>query len=236
MGFTTIKNGSFVAALDSMVFLSAGLTAYPESEVQAMAAPLHALIDEGDALAAGLRKAQRAMTLANARVRTWDGVCDDNVRELNKDALSAVRLDRSHAFYRALFDGRNASEVIPMRLEAEIAVLEVTVAELGKKSAPAELRKTWLHIFEECVTESRSALDARQKAEENLSRAFAAIADWTQRADDVRRSTDALLTLFALKHRLGAAFNDRFFPATSAARTTKKTAPDAPSPTPAPTP
>ena len=113
-------------------------------------------LEQEAALLIAHRKARRATIRANARVRTANGILDDHVREIAKDALGEVRQDRSAPLYVELFPTRPA-EIIALSLEREIPELERIVTVLARDTTPAPLRKAWQKRLVDDVTELESS-------------------------------------------------------------------------------
>ncbi len=217
-------------ARESTEYTFEALDAYPDAAVRGMGKPLDAHLTGIDGLEAKRRKARRMGIRANARVRTWDGVCDDIVRELVKDVLGLVRLDRKAALFLAFFP-TSPTEVVALTLAPELEEFERILSVLAAKTTPAELRKAWTSRVDDAAKNGRDALKLRKEALAAQAEAEADIVRAIERLDRVRRAIDGALTTYAAEHGLASDFNDRFFPATSA-RTKKKTpsTPDKPTP------
>ncbi len=217
-------------ARESTEYTFEALDAYPDKAVGALGKPLDPHLTALDALEGRRRKARRMGIRANAQVRTWDGVCDDIVRELVKDVLGAVRQNREHALYLAFFPS-TPSDIVDLTLAPEVEEFDRLSSVLAAKTTPADLRKAWAHRVDDAKKHGRDALKLRKDALLAQAEAEADIARAIERLDRVRRGIDGALTTYAAEHDLPAEFNDRFFPAT--ATPTKKTPATPEPPTPA---
>jgi hypothetical protein len=205
------ENTTFADAVEIATYTFEALDAYPEPELRSLAKPLVKLLDQESALLIAHRKARRATIRANARVRTANGIIDDHIRELAKDALAEVRQDRSAPLFAELFPSRPA-DIIALSLEPEIPEIERIIKVLERDTTPASLRKAWHKSLGDDVAMGNAALDERKAGAAATSDAFAATDRWIQDCDRVRRSIDGALTTHAADHRLTSDFNDRFFP------------------------
>lgn len=217
-------------ARESTEYTFEALDAYPDEAVRELGKPLDAHLTGIDACEVKRRKARRMGIRANARVRTWDGVCDDIVRELVKDVLGAVRQDRTDALYLSFFPSA-PSEVVALTLAPELEEFERISAVLAAKTTPAELRKAWAARVDSAAKIGNEALKLRKAALAAQAEADADIARAIERLDRARRAVDGALTTYAAERGLASDFNERFFPATSTS--TKKTAPTPDGPAPA---
>ncbi|MFO0651522.1 MAG: hypothetical protein U0326_35200 [Polyangiales bacterium] len=217
-------------ARESTEYTFEALDAYPDEAVRELGKPLDAHLTGLDGLEVKRRKARRMGIRANARVRTWDGVCDDIVRELVKDVLGAVRQNRKDALFVALFP-TSPTEVVALTLAPELEEFERISSVLAAKTTPAELRKAWASRVDGAAKSGNDALKLRKAALAAQAEAEADIARAIERLDRARRAVDGALTTYAAEHDLASDFNERFFPATSTS--TKKPSPTPDNPTPA---
>lgn len=209
-------------ARESTEYTVEALGAYPDEAVQAVANPIDPLLTSFDALESARRKARRLGIRANARVRTWDGVSDDLIRDFVKDVLAAVRQDRAAPLFTAIF--RNTpSDIVAMTLAPEVEEFEHILGALAAKDTPADLRKTWTPKLSKVLQQSRDALALRKTAIAAQANAESDIVRAIEKLDRARRNVDGALTSFAAQNGLAADFNDRFYPASSGG-SAKKTA------------
>jgi hypothetical protein len=218
MGYHSFtEDTTFDEAREAVEFTVEALDAYPDETVRALAHPLLSLLEQAEGLAVASRRARRQMLRANARVRTGDGVADDEVREFVKDLLTTVRQDRSTALYRAFFP-QTPSEVIDMSLEPEIEELKRMMRHLEVDSTPAALREVWRPRFAAVIARGLTAIDERKAALVAMAECTAASDRWIERVDRARRGIDSTLVTYAAAKGLPRDFNDRFFPGPSSRR------------------
>jgi len=208
-------------ARESTEYTVDALEAWPDKVVQALARPLHAVLETLAAIESRRRDARRALTRANARVRIWDAFADDLLREFNKDLLGAARQNRSSDLYRA-FIPDDLAALTDLSLEPESAAFTAMLAELKKKTTPEALRKRYVPEFERVVTHATAALQARGKAISDIASADADFARWKDQANRRRRAVDGSLTTHAAEKGLPADFNERFQPAVGGSQRAKK--------------
>ena len=181
MGYRSFnERTTFADATDSATYTVECLDAYPDPAVQSLARPLNKLLDQEAPLLLTQRKARRAMIRASARVRAADGVADDHVRELVKDALGAVRQDRSAPLFQDLFPSK-PTDIIALSLLPEVAELERMITVLGRETTPASLRKAWQKKLGDDVALGNAALDERKAALAATAEANAAATRWVER-------------------------------------------------------
>lgn len=234
MGYRLFSDTTtFADAVDSATYTFEALDAYPDPELKALAKPVAKLLEQEAPLLIAHRKARRATIRANARVRTANGILDDHIRELAKDALGEVRQDRSAPLYVELFPSA-PNDIISLSLEPEIPEIERIVTVLARNTTPASLRKAWQKRLVDDVVLGNAALAERKAAATATSDAFATTSRWIEACDRARRAIDGALTTHAAEHGLPSDFNDRFFPGAPQPRARKKKgeAPEAPQPSP----
>lgn len=213
MGYRQFKGTTGLdEAIESTFFTQVALEAQDDAELAKLGKGVGALVAEGDAIAKELRAARRDVVRANARVRVMDGREEDEVRELDKDVLAAVRQDRDAPLYRALFP-QTMSSVIALALEPQNAELTRIGEALGGKATPAALKKTWKTRLARLVEVGAEALTGRKRAAGAKAEVDLDVARWMERADRARRAVDGALTTYAANKGLPRDFNDRFFPA-----------------------
>ncbi|HEX2569259.1 MAG TPA: hypothetical protein VH877_06835 [Polyangia bacterium] len=212
MGYHSFtEDTTFDEAREAAEFTVEALDSYPDETVRALTHPLQTLLEQAEGLAMAARRARRQMLRANARVRTGDGLADDEVREFVKDLLAAVRQDRSTTLYRAFFP-QTPSEVIDMSLEPEIEELKRMMRLLEADSTPAALREVWRPRFAAVIARGLTAIDERKAALLAMAETTAASDRWMERVDRCRRGIDTTLIAYAADKGLPRDFHDRFFP------------------------
>src|SRR4051794_26309239 len=118
MGYRAFSDRTtFDDAVDDSAFTVEGLDAYDlDAGVRALASPLTKQLEQEGALVLALRKSRRALVRANARVRTADGIADDDVREFVKDVLAEVRQNRQAPLYVDLFATGTPTALVDLSL------------------------------------------------------------------------------------------------------------------------
>ncbi len=188
-------------ARESTEFTFEALDAYPDAALHALGKPLDAHLTALDGLEVERRKARRMGIRASARVRTWDGVCDDIIRELVKDVLGAVRQNRKDALFLAFFPD-TPTDIVELTLAPELEEFDRIGAVLAAKTTPAELRKAWANRVSEAAKNGRDALKLRKDALTAQAETEADIVRAIERLDRARRAIDGALTTYAAEHDL----------------------------------
>src|SRR5262245_20639394 len=133
MGYRTFSDTTPLDdADDSALYTAESTAAYPDPAVNEAAAGIHEKLDEVAAHEADRRKARRAMIRASARARAASALADDELGELAKDVLGAVRQDRTAPLYAALFPVPPA-DIKAMSIEPKMKEISRQIAVLADK-------------------------------------------------------------------------------------------------------
>lgn len=222
MGYRAFNdNTTFDDADDSSLYTVESAAAYPDPAVGKAAAGIHAKLDEVDEREAERRKARRATIRASARSRAASARADDEIGELAKDVLGAVRQDRGAPFWISVFPIAPA-DIKAMSIEPKMKEIDRMIGAITDKKAPAELRKAWSKRLADVAARGAEALGERKAAEQLSGATSLRIAAWIVAIDRERRKLDGALTTYAAENDLPRDFNDRFFPPAPAAPKAKK--------------
>jgi hypothetical protein len=209
-------------ALEITEFTLDALDDHPTQEIQALASPLTALLEEGEVLFLKQRKARRAVVRANARVRGADAFADDEFRELNRAVLAAVSGDRKHPFFETVYAGLAPGEIEAMTLVPELDELERIQGILSGDAAPPSLANAWVPRREAVIRRGRTSLETRKNAMLALADVNEQARRWIERTDRRRLAIQGQLKTLATERGLPRAFEDRFFPDPSGKRATDR--------------
>ena len=232
MGYTKFgEDTTLDDARSSCVYTVEALLAYPHAAIHELAQPLDALVEKADAVEVAVKRSKRAVVRASARVRTWDGVGDDRLREFVKDLLGEVRQNRESSLFKAFFP-MTPTEMVALTLAPEVEEIERMDGVFDTKDVSGSLKTTWREALAEVATRGRAALAERKAANQAVAEASEEVTRWIEKADRLRRAIDGQLTTWAAEEGLAPDFNDRFFPETTRPRKKKDAAPET-SPTPA---
>lgn len=202
---------TFDDAQSSTLDTAEALAAHPDTAVSAMAKPLDAQLEQVDALEIQRRKAHRAAIRASARCRAASAIASDEIGELAKDVLGAVRQDRRAPLYVAIFPTAPA-DIKNMSIEPKMKEVDRMIGALAEKATPAALRKEWAPRLAAVAARGKAALAEREAAAKLSDEASAATAAWIAATDRERRKVDGALTTHAADRNLPIDFNDLFFP------------------------
>ncbi|MFO0660619.1 MAG: hypothetical protein U0165_12425 [Polyangiaceae bacterium] len=209
-------------ALEVTEFTLDALEDHPSTELQALATPLVALLEEGEVLFLKQRKARRTVVRANARVRGADAFADDEFRELNRAVLAAVSGDRKHPFFEAVYAGLAPGEIEAMSLVPELDELERIAGVLSSDLAPPSLAADWLPRIDAIIRRGRNTLEARKNAMLALTDINEQARRWIERTDRRRLAIQGQLKSIAAERGYSRAFEDRFFPEPTGKRSTDR--------------
>jgi hypothetical protein len=189
------KKASAETYWDDLVFLEAALLATPETS--ALAEPITALIDEGEALFQRRRQVRRGQLQSGARASIAHSLLDLGVRRLHNAALFLAQQDRSRPEFRALFRGTLQDE-IRHGLRKQLEQADEMIGRLSNRLLPETFQAEHRDNLQGLKERARGAFEAARAASSLEADLRFDEDQWKDEANAARQTTyGALLQLGA---------------------------------------
>lgn len=193
---------------DDLVYLEAALLARPLTS--ALAEPITAHLEAGEAVRQLERVARRRVIQAYARGKVADVDLDDGARDTHSDALGLVRQDRKARLFSTLFPGP-INTVVKHALRGQIGVTRRIIKTLDLDLFPAAFREKHQAALGERLRIAEAALEARDNAEFEQTRVRLQVTDWKEEANGLRLGVYSQLLRIAAEQRHGRSWAEQFF-------------------------